>query len=81
MVLYFLTTSFYSIFCPKYNLTRYPYLVKHYVEAEAECHEEKRIPEEEGEEGLEDLKESNVRGKLIQGFDGNVGINIRDDSR
>ena len=47
----------------------HPYLVKHNVEAEAECHEEKRIPEKEGKEGLEDLKESNLRGKTIQGFE------------
>ena len=41
--------------------------MKHYVEAEAECHEEKRIPEEEGEEGLEDLEESNLRGNIAKG--------------
>ena len=29
--------------------------MKHDVEAKTECHDEERVPEQEGEEGLEDL--------------------------
>ena len=43
--------------------------MKHNVKAKAKCHEEKRIPEEKGEEGLEDLKESNLKREKIQGFE------------
>ena len=32
------------------------YLMKHDVEAETEGHDEERVPEQEGEEGLEDLE-------------------------